>query len=68
MSTISRAFYRPNVSVGLKTVFIHAGAVDRQTIQTAIYTLSLMTCVDFVPYDGSAEDYLLIWPVEEPAG
>lgn len=41
---------------------------DRQTIQTAIYTLSLMTCVNFIPYDGEAEDYLLIWPVQEPAG
>jgi hypothetical protein len=42
--------------------------VDRETIQTALYTLGLMTCIDFVPYDGEVEDYLLIWPVEEPAG
>jgi len=41
---------------------------DRETIQSAIYTLSMMTCVDFVPYDGDQEDYLLIWPVENPAG
>lgn len=27
-----------------------------------------MTCVNFIPYDGEAEDYLLIWPVQEPAG
>lgn len=45
-----------------------SGPLDRQTIQSAIYTLSLMTCVEFIPYDGVVEDYLLIWPVEEPAG
>lgn len=44
------------------------GSIDRETIQTALYTIGLMTCIDFVPYDGDAEDYLLIWPVEEPAG
>lgn len=43
-------------------------SIDRETIQTALYTIGLMTCIDFVPYDGDAEDYLLIWPVEEPAG
>lgn len=41
---------------------------DRETIQAAIYTMNVMTCLDFVPYDGEAKDYLLIWPVEEPAG
>jgi len=41
---------------------------DREIIQSAIYTLNLLTCVKFVPYDGEVEDYLLIWPVEEPAG
>ena len=42
--------------------------VDRETIQTAVYTLGLMTCINFIPYDGEVEDYLLIWPVEEPSG
>jgi len=41
---------------------------DRVKIQSAIYTLSMMTCINFVPYDGEQEDYLLIWPVEKPAG
>ena len=50
------------------SVLFFQGPVDRETIQTALYTLGLMTCIDFVPYDGEVEDYLLIWPVEEPAG
>jgi len=41
---------------------------DRVKIQSAVYTLSMMTCINFVPYDGEQKDYLLIWPVEKPAG
>lgn len=27
-----------------------------------------MSCVDFVPWDGVAKDFLLIWPMKYPAG
>ncbi|XP_065200288.1 hatching enzyme 1.2-like [Planococcus citri] len=38
------------------------------TIYQAIQTLNFMTCVKFVPWDGKAKDYLLIWPVKYPSG
>ncbi|XP_066943288.1 hatching enzyme 1.2-like [Macrobrachium rosenbergii] len=41
---------------------------ERTVIERAISTLNFMTCINFVPWDGKAEDYLLIWPVEQPAG
>jgi hypothetical protein len=58
----------PFKCLNTQTFFPPIDPVDRETIQTALYTLGLMTCIDFVPYDGEVEDYLLIWPVEEPAG
>ncbi|XP_068230819.1 hatching enzyme 1.2-like [Palaemon carinicauda] len=41
---------------------------ERLVIERAISTLNFMTCINFVPWDGKAKDYLLIWPVEQPAG
>ncbi|KAI5694583.1 hypothetical protein M8J75_001590 [Diaphorina citri] len=38
------------------------------TIYKAISTINFMTCVKFVPWDGKAKDYLLIWPIKYPAG
>uniref|UniRef100_A0A8D8SAJ5 Metalloendopeptidase n=2 Tax=Cacopsylla melanoneura TaxID=428564 RepID=A0A8D8SAJ5_9HEMI len=38
------------------------------TIYKAITTINFMTCVKFVPWDGKAKDYLLIWPIKYPAG
>ncbi len=38
------------------------------TIYQAIRILNFMTCVKFVPWDGKAKDYLLIWPVKYPSG
>lgn len=41
---------------------------DHVTIYKAIRTINYMTCVKFVPWDGKAKDYLLIWPIKYPAG
>ncbi|XP_076271953.1 hatching enzyme 1.2-like isoform X1 [Rhynchophorus ferrugineus] len=41
---------------------------DQVTIIKAIRTLNYMTCVRFVPHDGKAKDYLLIWPIKYPKG
>ncbi|KAK7602081.1 hypothetical protein V9T40_009522 [Parthenolecanium corni] len=38
------------------------------TIYQAIRILNFMTCIKFVPWDGKAKDYLLIWPVKYPSG
>ncbi|VEN34736.1 unnamed protein product [Callosobruchus maculatus] len=38
------------------------------TIMKAIRTLSFMTCVRFIPWDGKKKDYLLIWPIKYPKG
>lgn len=27
-----------------------------------------MTCVKFVPWNGKAKDFLLIWPIKYPKG
>ncbi|KAK7079727.1 hypothetical protein SK128_027725 [Halocaridina rubra] len=37
-------------------------------IDTAIATLNFLTCINFVPWDGTVNDYLLIWPMKSPAG
>lgn len=31
-------------------------------------TLSVLTCVRFVPWNGRTADYLLIWPIRYPSG
>lgn len=31
-------------------------------------TLSLLTCIRFVPWNGVTKDYLLIWPIRYPSG
>ncbi|XP_017782062.1 PREDICTED: high choriolytic enzyme 1-like [Nicrophorus vespilloides] len=41
---------------------------DHVTIYKAIRTLNFMTCVRFVPWNGKAKDYLLIWPIKYPKG
>ncbi|XP_037776791.1 zinc metalloproteinase nas-4-like [Penaeus monodon] len=41
---------------------------ERMVIETAISTVNFLTCIKFVPWDGMREDYLLVWPVEKPAG
>ncbi|XP_042240578.1 hatching enzyme 1.2-like isoform X2 [Homarus americanus] len=46
----------------------HYLPAEREMIERAIATLNFMTCIKFIPWDGEAEDYLIIWPVEEPAG
>ncbi|XP_023724085.1 uncharacterized protein LOC111873534 isoform X2 [Cryptotermes secundus] len=38
------------------------------TIYNAILTLNFLTCIKFVPWDGKADDFLLIWPVKYPHG
>jgi len=42
--------------------------MERIFIEKAIDILNFMTCIKFVPWDGKAKDYLLIWPVKKPAG
>lgn len=37
-------------------------------LQTAIRILSFYTCVKFREWDGKEPDYLVIWPVQKPAG
>lgn len=37
-------------------------------IQEAIRQLNLATCLKYVPWDGKANDYLIIWPFEFPKG
>lgn len=39
---------------------------DYVTIYTAIKMLNVLTCIKFVPWDGKAEDFLLIWPMKYP--
>ncbi|XP_067000730.2 hatching enzyme 1.2 [Anabrus simplex] len=41
---------------------------DHVTIYKAIVTLNFMTCIKFVPWDGKAKDFLLIWPIKNPKG
>ncbi|XP_077297361.1 hatching enzyme 1.2 [Arctopsyche grandis] len=41
---------------------------DYVTIYQAIRILGFMTCVKFVPWNGKAKDYLLIWPIKYPKG
>lgn len=41
---------------------------DYVTIYTAIRTISFMTCIKFVPWNGKTKDYLLIWPIKYPKG
>lgn len=41
---------------------------DMITILTAIRTISAMTCVKFVKWNGKQEDFLLIWPIKYPKG
>ncbi|XP_063215838.1 hatching enzyme 1.2-like isoform X2 [Bacillus rossius redtenbacheri] len=38
------------------------------TIYKAIVMLNFMTCLRFVPWDGKAKDFLLIWPIKFPKG
>ena len=45
-----------------------ADAADHVTIYNAILTLNTMTCIRFVPWDGKAKDFLLIWPIKNPQG
>jgi len=37
-------------------------------IETALKVLSFYTCVKFKEWEGREKDYLVIWPVEKPAG
>jgi hypothetical protein len=39
---------------------------DMITIMTAIRTISTMTCVKFVRWNGKQDDFLLIWPIKFP--
>ncbi|XP_043195409.1 LOW QUALITY PROTEIN: hatching enzyme 1.2-like [Amphibalanus amphitrite] len=41
---------------------------EKLFIEDAIRILNFMTCIKFVPWDGEAKDYLVIWPVKKPAG
>lgn len=41
---------------------------EKLVIEKAIRILNFMTCIKFVPWDGKAKDYLVIWPVKKPAG
>ena len=41
---------------------------EKMFIEDAINILNFMTCIKFVPWDGEAKDYLVIWPVKKPAG
>nr|CAD7571831.1 unnamed protein product [Timema californicum] len=41
---------------------------DYITIYKSITMLNFMTCIRFLPWDGKAEDFLLIWPVKYPKG
>ncbi|XP_069692116.1 hatching enzyme 1.2-like isoform X2 [Periplaneta americana] len=41
---------------------------DYVTIYNAILTLNFLTCIKFVPWDGKAKDFLLIWPMKYPEG
>lgn len=38
---------------------------ERDAILNALKTFNSLTCIQFVPYDGEVEDYLLIEPPEE---
>ncbi|XP_034664524.1 low choriolytic enzyme [Drosophila subobscura] len=38
---------------------------EREAIVQALKTFNSLTCIQFVPYDGEVEDYLLIEPPEE---
>ncbi|XP_039284220.1 astacin-like metalloendopeptidase isoform X3 [Nilaparvata lugens] len=38
------------------------------TIYKAITTINYMTCVKFVPWNGKAKDFLIIWPIKYPKG
>ncbi|XP_056643093.1 hatching enzyme 1.2-like [Diorhabda sublineata] len=41
---------------------------ERVTILTAIKIINFMTCIRFVPWNGTSKDYLLIWPIKYPKG
>ncbi|XP_011311042.1 zinc metalloproteinase nas-15 isoform X2 [Fopius arisanus] len=41
---------------------------DYVTIYKAISYMNYMTCVNFVPWDEKAKDFVLIWPIKYPKG
>jgi hypothetical protein len=41
---------------------------DLVTINAAIRTINQLSCLKFIPQDGSHKDFLLIWPVKLPYG
>jgi hypothetical protein len=41
---------------------------EYQILKTAIDILGFFTCIEFKEWDGEAPDYLIIWPVQKPAG
>jgi hypothetical protein len=47
---------------------LFADTSEYVTIYNAILTLNFLTCIKFVPWDGKADDFLLIWPVKYPHG
>jgi hypothetical protein len=51
-----------------KRFFLFADPSDYVTIYNAILTINMLTCIKFVPWDGKAKDFLLIWPVKYPKG
>jgi len=43
-------------------------AANAAKIYKAIVYMNHMTCIKFVPWDGKAKDFLLIWPIMNPKG
>ncbi|RLU24975.1 hypothetical protein DMN91_003066, partial [Ooceraea biroi] len=43
-------------------------ARDAAKIYKAVAYMNRMTCIKFVPWDGRAKDFLLIWPIMYPKG
>ncbi|KAL1128911.1 hypothetical protein AAG570_013445, partial [Ranatra chinensis] len=37
-------------------------------LRKAVATINFMTCVKFVPWNGKAKDFILIWPTKFPKG
>nr|CAD7453280.1 unnamed protein product [Timema tahoe] len=48
--------------------YVRTETEDYITIYKSITMLNFMTCIRFLPWDGKAEDFLLIWPVKYPKG
>ncbi|XP_051173554.1 hatching enzyme 1.2-like [Leptopilina boulardi] len=41
---------------------------DYVTIYKALTYLNYMTCVKFIPWNGEAKDFVVIWPIKYPQG